>query len=94
MDALQRKTFKDLSASPDDGVELIGGEIVCPPMPRPRHGQGQGQVFRDLDPFAGRSDPGDWWIVAEISVAYAAHESPVTTWPADAASACQSCPTA
>jgi Uma2 family endonuclease len=76
MEALALKTIEDLLLSPDERVELIGGEIVRRPMPRPRHGQAQGQVCRDLGAFTGGSDPGGWWIMTEISVAYEAHECP------------------
>jgi Uma2 family endonuclease len=76
MEALQLKTVQDLFASPDERVELIGGEIVRRPTTRARHGQAQGQVRGDLAPFVGGSDPGGWWILTEISVAYEAHECP------------------
>jgi hypothetical protein len=37
---------------------------------------GHSQVRGDLGPFAAGSDPGGWWILTEISVAYEPHECP------------------
>jgi Uma2 family endonuclease len=76
MEALQLKTVQDLLASPDERVELIGGEIVRRPMTRARHGRVQRRVSRDLGPYDDGPSPGGWWIMTEISVAYDAHECP------------------
>lgn len=76
MEAVQLSTLEDLLMSPDERVELIGGEILRRPMTRARHAQAQSQVRGDLGPFAAGSDPGGWWILTEISVAYESHECP------------------
>ncbi|WP_367114633.1 Uma2 family endonuclease [Thiohalocapsa sp.] len=76
MEAIQLSTVHDLLTSPEERVELIGGEIVRRPMTRARHAQAQGQVRDDLGCFVGGSGPGGWWILTEISVAYEPHECP------------------
>jgi len=76
MEALQLKTVADLLTSPEERVELIGGEIVRRPMTRARHGRAQRRISQDLGPFDGGSSPGGWWILTEISVAYDAHDCP------------------
>ena len=76
MEAFQLKTIADLQRSPDERVELIGGEIVRRPMARFEHGQIQSRASRELGPFDRRSGPGGWWIATEVSVAYEIHECP------------------
>ena len=76
MEALTLKTLDDLASYPEEDVELIGGEIVRRPMTRARHAQAQGQASRQLGAFVGGSDPGGWWILTEVSVAYEPHECP------------------
>jgi Uma2 family endonuclease len=77
MEALKLKTLDDLLLSPDERVELIGGEIVRRPMARVTHGAAQGNLRGELHPFSGRDGPGGgWWLATEVSVAYEAHECP------------------
>ncbi len=76
MEAIALKTVEDLLASPDERMELIGGEIVRRPMTRARHGRAQRRISRDLGPFDDGPTPGGWWILTEIGVAYEAHECP------------------
>lgn len=76
MEAHKLKTIDDLRLSPEERVELIGGEIVRRPMARFEHGQVQSRASRELGPFDRRSGPGGWWIATEVSVAYEAHECP------------------
>ena len=76
MEALKLKTLDDLLSHPEEDVELIGGEIVRRPMTRARHAQAQSQASRHLGPFAGGADPGGWWILTDVSVAYEPHECP------------------
>jgi Uma2 family endonuclease len=77
VDALKLKTFDDLFLSPDERVELIGGEIVRRPMARFAHGAVQGNLRVELHPFSGGAGPGGgWWFATEISVAYETHECP------------------
>jgi len=76
MEAIDLKTVQDLLASPEERVELIGGEIVRRAMTRPRHGRAQRRIGHDLAPFDEGPGPGGWWIMSEISVAYEPHECP------------------
>ncbi|MCU0835777.1 MAG: Uma2 family endonuclease [Chromatiaceae bacterium] len=77
MEVTKLKTLDDLLLSPDERVELIGGEIVRRPMARSEHGRAQFRASTQLGPFERDSGPGGWWIMTEVSVAYEAHECPV-----------------
>lgn len=65
--------YEDLLGLPDDvKAEIIGGEIVALPAPRPRHSKCQGALrsfvggpYDDDDGFGG---PGGWWIFLEVDV--------------------------
>lgn len=53
-------------------AELVAGEVVLSPAPRPRHSKSQGALrrflggpFDDDDGFGG---PGGWWIFVEVDV--------------------------
>ena len=71
MEALKLKTINDLLLSPDERVELIGGEILRRPMARFAHGRAQNRTALALGPFdAGDGNGGGWWFATEISVAY------------------------
>ena len=64
----RRATYADLEAVPPHLVaELIDGELVTHPRPRPRHivvGSNLGTLLNG--PFdLGRGGPGGWWILAE-----------------------------
>lgn len=67
-------TYSDLLALPEDvRAEIVGGEIVTLPAPRPRHSKPQGAIrrfvggpFDDDDGFGG---PGGWWIFVEVDIA-------------------------
>ena len=76
MEAIKLKTLEDLLLSPDERVELIGGEIVRRPMARWEHGRTQFRASAELSPFDRPSGPGGWWIMTEVSVAYEAHQCP------------------
>ena len=76
MEAHELETVADLLASPEERVELIGGEIVRRPMARGEHGMVQGATRDELSPFQRKDGPGGWWIATEISVAYEAHQCP------------------
>jgi len=76
MEARKLHTLEDLLTSPDEHVELIGGEVVRRPMARIRHAQAQRRASRELRPFDRSSGPGGWWIATEVSVVYEAHECP------------------
>lgn len=76
MEAIQLATIDDLLESPNEGHELINGEIVRRPMTRPLHGRAQGNTREELSPFNRRGGPDGWWILTEVSVAYERHECP------------------
>jgi len=76
MEAHQLKTLDDLTASPDERVELINGEIVQRPMARSGHGIVQGNTTTELGPFSRKTGPGGWWIITEVSVNYELHQCP------------------
>jgi Uma2 family endonuclease len=76
MEAVELKTVADLIASPEERVELIGGEIVRRPMARVDHGMAQSNTAVELGPLTRPSGPGGWWIATEVSVAYGAHDCP------------------
>jgi len=77
VEALKLKTIDDLLLSPDERVELIGGEILRRPMARFAHGRAQNRTAFTLGPFdAGEGSGGGWWFATEISVAYETHECP------------------
>jgi Uma2 family endonuclease len=67
-------TYDDLLALPEDvRAEIVNGEIVTQPSPRPRHSKTQralgrfiGGPFDDDDGFDG---PGGWWIFIDVDVA-------------------------
>jgi Uma2 family endonuclease len=72
-------TFADLLALPADvRAEVLAGEIVTSPAPRPRHSHVQrsagrfiGGPFHDDD---GRGGPGGWWIFVEVDGALGPHD--------------------
>jgi Uma2 family endonuclease len=76
MEAHKLKTIEDLLLSPEERVELIGGEIMRRPMARIRHGVAQTNTSAELRPFGRDSGPGGWWFATEVSVAYGPHECP------------------
>jgi Uma2 family endonuclease len=76
MEAVELQTVHDLLMSPEERVELIGGEIVRRPMTRARHARAQSRIDRGLSPFDDGSGPGGWWILPDISVSYEPHECP------------------
>ncbi|MBV5274666.1 MAG: Uma2 family endonuclease [Lamprocystis purpurea] len=77
MEALKLKTLNDLVLSPDERVELIGGEIVRRPMARFAHAAAQGNLRGELHPLVRGAGPGGgWWFATEVSVAYEVHDCP------------------
>ena len=77
MEALKLKTLDDLLLSPDERVELIGGEIVRRPMARFAHGRAQNRTALALGSFdEADGNGGGWWLATEVSVAYEPHECP------------------
>jgi len=71
-------TYEELLALPE-GVraELIDGEVVVAPAPRPRHSKPQGALRNFLggpfDDDDGHGGPGGWWIFVEVDVKLGAH---------------------
>lgn len=77
MEALKLKTLDDLLLSPDERVELIGGDIVRRPMARFAHGAAQVALSGELHPLTRGGGPGSgWWLATEVSVAYDVHDCP------------------
>ena len=79
MQAGQLATYDDLLALPEGRhAEVIGGVIVSPPSPLPRHGRAQRVVGRILggafDDDDGRGGPGGWWILPEVDVRLSPHD--------------------
>ena len=85
VEALKLKTLDHLLLSPDERVELIGGEIVRRPMSRFAHGRAQNRTALALGAFdEADGNGGGWWLATEVSVTYEPHECPPTTSPARA----------
>ncbi len=64
-------SYADLEALPDHLIgEIIDGELVVAPRPRPRHSHTATMIIGDLiDPFHhGRNGPGGWWILLEPEI--------------------------
>jgi Uma2 family endonuclease len=64
----RRATYDDLVAVPGFLVaEILGGELVTSPRPRPRHAKAESTIARALGtPFEdGIGGPGGWWILVE-----------------------------
>jgi Uma2 family endonuclease len=77
MEAVKLKTVNDLLLSPEERVELIGGDIVRRPTTRFAHARAQGSTRGALHGLTqGSGSDGGWWIVTDVSVAYEAHECP------------------
>jgi Uma2 family endonuclease len=77
MEAIKLKTVTDLLLSPEERVELIGGDIVRRPMTRFAHARAQGGTRGALHGLTQEDElGGGWWIVTDVSVAYEAHECP------------------
>ncbi len=72
-------TWDDLLALDEDvRAEVIGGAVVTPPSPLPRHARAQGALRRFVggafDDDHGRGGPGGWWILIEVDVRLDAHD--------------------
>jgi Uma2 family endonuclease len=66
-------TYADLLALPEDvRAEIIRGQIVPMPAPRPSHSKAQGALRRFLggpfDDDDGHDGPGGWWIFIEVDI--------------------------
>lgn len=66
-------TYEDLLALPEGKrAEILGGVIVAPPAPLPRHALAQRTTARFIggpfDDDDGRGGPGGWWILLEVDV--------------------------
>jgi len=71
--------YDDLFTLPtDQRAEILGGEIVTMPAPRPRHSKPQGAirsfVGRPFDDDDGAGGPGGWWIFLEVDIRLERHE--------------------
>lgn len=79
MQAGKLATYDDLLALPEDQrAEIIGGVLVAPPSPLPRHGRAQRVVGRVIggafDDDDGHGGPGGWWILPEVDVRLSPHD--------------------
>ena len=73
-------TVADLLAIPEERRfhELIAGEIVPKAAPSAEHGTAQRRLGTMVDPFdrrPGGSWPGGWWLMTEVEVEFAVHET-------------------
>jgi Uma2 family endonuclease len=79
MQAGKLATYDDLVALPEGHrAEILGGVIVTPPSPLPRHGRAQRVVGRVIggafDDDDGHGGPGGWWILPEVDVRLSPHD--------------------
>jgi Uma2 family endonuclease len=77
--ARKLKGWEDLLAMPEDlHAEIVGGNVVLPPAPLPRHSRAQRAAARfvggPFDDDDGRGGPGGWWILLEVDVRLAEHD--------------------
>ncbi len=71
--------WQDLLALPEDSrAEILGGSLVVPPSPLPRHSRAQAAAARFIggpfDQDDGRGGPGGWWILLEVDVRLSEHD--------------------
>jgi Uma2 family endonuclease len=69
--ASRRATYEDLLRIPEDvHAEIVDGQIVVLPSPRPRHSKPQRALGRFIggpfDDDDGHGGPGGWWIFVEV----------------------------
>ncbi len=69
--------WEDILAAPEGmKAEVLGGELILHPRPRPRHGRAQsllsGRIGIPYD--LGEGGPGGWWIVTEPDVVFGPHD--------------------
>ncbi|MBK8212583.1 MAG: Uma2 family endonuclease [Myxococcales bacterium] len=77
--ASKLETYEALSSLPEQQRgEIVGGVLVTPPSPLPRHARAQraagrfiGGPFDDDDGLGG---PGGWWILPEVDVRLGVHD--------------------
>jgi len=75
----KRATYADLQALPEGThAEIIGGMLLVPPAPLPRHARAQFALGREIGgPFDGddgEGGPGGWWILPEVEVRLTAED--------------------
>ncbi|HTJ47627.1 MAG TPA: Uma2 family endonuclease [Kofleriaceae bacterium] len=71
--AKKEATYADLEALPDHLIgEIIDGELIASPLPRPRHGHTTVKILAQLSgPFSdGKGGPGGWWILVEPEIRF------------------------
>ena len=70
--------WSDLLALPEDGLraEVLAGELITHPRPRPAHGRTQAILSSSLTPpfDLGEGGPGGWWLVIEPDVQLGPHD--------------------
>jgi Uma2 family endonuclease len=72
-------SWEDLRALPEGTRgEVLGGVLVTPPAPLPRHSSVQRKLSRVIggpfDDDDGRGGPGGWWILLEVDVRLSPHD--------------------
>lgn len=76
--ARRKATWADLLKTPDDGrrYEVLNGEIVASPSPRPTHAYVVDGLSAELGgPFGRkRGGPGGWWILGQTDVELMRHD--------------------
>ncbi|HKQ68091.1 MAG TPA: Uma2 family endonuclease [Polyangiaceae bacterium] len=76
--ATRRAVYGDLLRLPEDvRAEVVDGQIVTLPSPRPRHSKPQRALGRFIggpfDDDDGHGGPGGWWIFVEVDVQLGEH---------------------
>jgi len=79
MQAGKLATYDDLLALPEgQRAEVIGGAMITPTSPLPRHGRAQRVVGRIIggafDDDDGLGGPGGWWILPEFDARLSPHD--------------------
>jgi len=68
--ARRKAGYEDILELPDHQIgEILDGELVVSPRPRPRHANAATQIIPDIYGYSGPpgdgSEPGGWWILFE-----------------------------
>lgn len=77
--ARQLASYRDLLALPEHvRAEVLAGEIVLAPAPRPKHAKTQRALSRfvggPFDDDDGHGGPGGWWIFPEVDIELGEHD--------------------
>ena len=66
-ESMKRATYEDVVNAPEHKVaEILDGELILSPRPRPRHALAASRIGRILGPYDDDpAGPGGWWILDE-----------------------------